>query len=76
MPRFRRSQGLDLRPTSEWYEKFKRENPDSEELLAEAAEYFRQQELEYEMEAAQERQSARRVVTHQPRRSWWPLWRS
>ncbi len=29
-----------------------RENPDAEELLAEAAEYFEQRELEYEREQA------------------------
>lgn len=47
---FRRSRGLDLRPASEGYEKFMRENPNAEELLADAAEYFKQRELEYERE--------------------------
>ena len=50
MSLFRRSKGLDLRPTSEWHEKFMRENPDAEELLAEAAEYFKQREHEHESE--------------------------
>ena len=35
-----RARALDLRPTSEWNEKFMRETPDAEELLAEAEEYF------------------------------------
>lgn len=49
---FRRPRELDLRPASEWHEKFMRENPDAEELLAEAAEYFEHRELEYEREQA------------------------
>ena len=58
MSLFRRSRGLDLRPTSEWHEEFMRENPDAEELLAEAAEYFKQRELEYEREQEVAAQSA------------------
>lgn len=56
---FRRSQGLDIRPASEGYEKFMRENPDAEELMAEAAEYFEQRELEYEHEEKVGAQSGR-----------------
>ena len=35
-----RARALDLRPTSEWNERFMRETPDAEKLLAEAEEYF------------------------------------
>ena len=35
-----RARALDLRPTSEGLEKFMRETPDAEELLAEAEEHF------------------------------------
>ena len=56
---FRRSKPLDLRPTSEWHDKFLRENPNAEELLAEAAEYFKRRELAYEQEQKVPAQSGR-----------------
>ena len=43
---FRRRRPLDLRPAAEWNEKFIREHPDAEELLAEADDYFAQREAE------------------------------
>lgn len=46
----RRRRPLDLRPAAESHEKFVREHPDADELLAEAAEYFEQREADYERE--------------------------
>ncbi len=50
MALFRRRQPLDLRPTAEWNERFIREHPNADQLLAEADDYLAQREAEYQRE--------------------------
>ncbi len=51
MALFRRRQQLDLRPTTEWNEKFIRGHPNADQLLAEADDYLAQREAEYERDS-------------------------
>ena len=50
MALFRRRQPLDLRPAAEWNERFIREHPDADQLLAEADDYLAQREAEGQAE--------------------------
>lgn len=59
MALLRRRRPLDLRPASEWDEKFIREHPNAEALLAEADEYLAQREAEYERELARRAEAIR-----------------
>ncbi|WP_420444560.1 hypothetical protein [Candidatus Poriferisodalis sp.] len=65
----RRRRPLDLRPAAEWHEKFVREHPNAEELLAEAAEYFEQREAEYERDLEQRAEADSALLEERARKA-------
>lgn len=65
----RRRRPLDLRPAAESHEKFVREHPDADELLAEAAQYFEQREADYERELERRAEGESALLEERARRA-------